>query len=192
MKWLSCIGVLWCFYTSDSYAAEVLQYNVELKQAHYLLTLEMRIAGKRDQVYAILMDFDHTTQLNDHIKLSKLLFSKNNLHTVRMEAEGCVLFFCKRVGQTQLVTEWGNGKITTLTDPDDSDLAYGQTEWQLTAEDDHTRIHYYADYMPNFWVPPVIGPPILKSRLLDEAKKTFIGVERRIKASHAPITPTPH
>lgn len=163
-------------------AAEVLHHDMEFKDKHYVLSLEMRVNGTMAQVYTILTDFNHFNTLNDSIKKSQLLFNNNNVSTVEVIAEGCVLLFCKTIKQVQVVTELGNGKIDAITDPDESDMAFGETHWQLTAAGRSTTVKYQSDYVPDFWVPPVIGPAILKSRLLEEAQKTIHGIEARIKA----------
>ncbi len=165
-----------------SHAAEVLQHEITFKDKHYVLSLDMRVNGTVDQVYAILTDFDHFKTLNNSIKHSQLLFNNKHVSTVEVIAEGCVLLFCKRVKQIQIVTEQGNGKIDSITDPDDSDIAYGEAHWQLTNDGKQTKVQYRSDYVPKFWVPPIIGPAILKSRLLEEAQKTIHGIEARIKA----------
>jgi hypothetical protein len=163
-------------------AAEVLHHDIKFKDKHYVLSIEMRVTGTMEQVYSILTDFNHFNTLNSSIKKSQLLFSNHNVATVEVTAEGCVLLFCKTIKQVQVVTELGNGKIDAITDPDESDMAFGETHWQLTAEGKSTNVKYSSDYVPKFWVPPVIGPAILKSRLQEEAQKTIHGIEARIKA----------
>ena len=163
-------------------AGEVIRHNIEFKDEHYVVDLDMRIKGEMAQVYAVIMDFNHLSLVNDTIKDSELIFSHNKVHTVRVDSEGCVLFFCQKIKQIQLVTELVDGKIQSLTDPDESDLKFGSVQWQLTAEDGNTRIRYQGDYVPKFWVPPLIGPAIFKSRLLEESQKTVIGIEQRVKS----------
>lgn len=182
MSWLLRSVLLFGVSATIAHATEVLQHDIKFKDKHYILSLDMRVAGTVDQVYAILTDFDHFNTLNNSIKHSQLLFNNQHVSTVEVIAEGCVLLFCKRVRQIQIVTEQGNGKIDSITDPDDSDMAYGEAHWQLTAEEKQTKVQYRSDYVPKFWVPPIIGPAILKSRLLEEAQKTIHGIEARIKA----------
>jgi hypothetical protein len=182
MKLTTAIGLCLLLNNLPARAGEVIDHNIEFKDEHYVMDLDMRIEGGMPQVYAIILDFNNLTLLNDTIKLSEVVFSQNKVHTVRLESEGCVLFFCKQIKQIQLVTELGDGKIQSFTDPDESDLIFGAVQWQLTAEEGNTRIHYHSDYVPGFWVPPVIGPAIFKSRLLEEALKTVNGIEQRVKS----------
>lgn len=165
---------------TPNWAGEVLHHDIQYQDKHYVLDLDMRIVGEHNRVRGVLLDFPHLTQLNNTIKVSKLLFSSGNVHSVLIETEGCVLFYCKRVKQVQLVTEIAHDVIQSTTDPDESDFHHGQTQWQLFDEGKHTRIHYHSDFVPKFWIPPLIGPAILKSRLLEEAQKTLNGIERQL------------
>lgn len=179
------LTILFVTVLHSAQAGEVLHHDIQYKDKHYVLDLDMRINGDHTQVRAVLLDFPHLTRLNDTIKVSKVLFSSGNVHSVQIETEGCVLFYCKRVKQVQLVTEIAHDVIQSTTDPEESDFHHGQTKWQLFDEGKATRIHYHSDFVPKFWVPPLIGPPILKSRLLEEAKKTLNGIEKQLNPSAA-------
>jgi len=75
------------------------------------------------------------------------------------------------------VSELDNGYIMSVTLPEQSDLKYGRTLWEIIDEGKITRIKYNADYVPDFWVPPLFGPAIFKERMLKEGKKTINGIE---------------
>jgi hypothetical protein len=62
----------------------------------------------------------------------------------------------------------GNGDILTRTDPGMSDFEHGEETWQIRAEGRGTRLHYRASLTPSFFIPPYIGPWLLKSRLREE------------------------
>ena len=47
----------------------------------------------------------------------------------------------------------------------------------MQAEDDRTRLHYTAEVEPNFFIPPLIGPPVVKYFLRQEIQLTAIEVE---------------
>lgn len=137
----------------------------------------MRVEGKYDDIYRILIDFDNITAVNDTIVFSKRLKSEGKVHTVHFESVGCIWFFCRRVKQIVKVTELGRGYIMSVTDPTQSDLEYGRTLWEVIDEGKTTRIKYNADYVPDFWVPPLIGPYLFKGRMLEEGLKTINGIE---------------
>ncbi|MGH8581113.1 MAG: hypothetical protein ACREVK_13695 [Gammaproteobacteria bacterium] len=58
-----------------------------------------------------------------------------------------------------------NGDIITRVVPEESDFSYGRCHWRtrsLTAQ--ASRIALSAEVTPAFWVPPLIGPWILKTQ----------------------------
>lgn len=165
------------FLAKPVHAGELIHSYVNHDGDHYILHLDMRVEGKYDDIYRILIDFDNITAVNDTIVFSKLLKSEGKVHTVHFESEGCIWFFCRRVKQVVKVTELGRGYIMSATDPTRSDLEYGRTLWEVIDEGKTTRIKYNADYVPDFWIPPLIGPYLFKNRMLEEGQKTINGIE---------------
>jgi hypothetical protein len=165
-------------------AGELLEAFAAHRDDHYLLHLDMRIKGKYADVYKILVDFNHIPQVNDSIKSSQELEHHGKVHRVRIVGEGCVWIFCRRIQQVEIVTERDDGYIVSITDPTHSDLRYGRTLWHIIDEGKTTRVQYNADFVPAFWVPPLIGPMIFKHRILKEGQKTINGIERLIQPQH--------
>jgi len=159
-------------------AGELLASRVEHRGDHFLLHLDMRIHARAADVYAVLVDFPHLPKVNDAIQSAEELQHKGRMHRVRMVIEGCVWIFCRRVKEIDTVTESGDGYIVSVTDAEHSDFHYGRALWQVIDEGKTTRVKYNADYVPAFWVPPLIGPAIFKHRMLKEGKKTINGIER--------------
>lgn len=172
---LTLFSLLWL---PNSHAGEVSHSHVDYDDGHYLVRLEMKIEAELETVYALLTDFNHLKLLNETIKVSRLLDSKNQQHHVLIAVEGCVWIYCKRVKQVQRVTEMGQGYIQAVTLPDKSDMEYGRVLWHIRQEGDFTIVHYRADFVPAFFIPPLIGPYIMKGRLLEEGEKTIEGIER--------------
>ena len=161
-------------------AGEVIKATVDHQDDHYLLHLDMRIQGKAAAVYRVLVDFNHLDRINDSIKSSQDLESKGKVHRVRVVAKGCVWIFCRTISQIQVITELSGGYLMSITEPTKTDLRYGHVLWQVIDEGNTTRIKYNADFVPAFWVPPLIGPLIFKHRLLEEGQKTVNGIERLV------------
>ena len=78
------------------------------------------------------------------------------------------------------------GHIVTTVVPGESNFADGRAEWLIEAVDDsHTRISVNARQTPTFWIPPVIGPMLLRHVFLREVQETRSNIER-IAQSAAP------
>jgi len=159
-------------------AGEVQQAHVDYDDGHYLVKFIMKIEAEVDTVYAILTDFNNLDKLNKSIKHSQRLKSEGKHHLVRIEAKGCVWLFCQEIIQTQRVTEQGRGYISAVTLPEQSNLAYGRVLWHIQQHDEFTIISYHTDIVPAFFVPPLIGPYFMKTRLLEKAGETIQNIER--------------
>lgn len=159
-------------------AGEVSHSHVDYDDGHYLVRLVMKIEAEMETVYAILTDFDNLHELNRSIKQSRLLKSEGKHHLVKIEAEGCVWFFCQQLIQTQWVTEQGRGYISAVTLPEKSNLEYGRVLWHIRQQGEYTIISYRTDIVPGFFVPPLIGPYIMKKRLLKKAQETIQTIEQ--------------
>lgn len=140
----------------------------------------MRIQGKYADVYRALIDFNHIPRINDSIKSSKVLAHHGNVYRVHIVGEGCVWIFCRRIQQVEVVTVRKDGYLFSVTDAAHSDFRYGRALWHITDEGKTTRVQYNADFVPAFWVPPLIGPMIFKHRILEEGQKTINGIERQL------------
>jgi hypothetical protein len=57
------------------------------------------------------------------------------------------------------------GHIRTVTLPDRSDFKRSISEWVIEREGSVSRMIYTLEMEPDFFVPPLIGPPILKRTL---------------------------
>ena len=62
--------------------------------------------------------------------------------------------------------------------PGQSDLKSGRVHWQLRAEGEGTRLFYRSETEPDFWVPAVIGPWMIRRLLLGEVRATTAHIER--------------
>ncbi|MGD8783254.1 MAG: hypothetical protein PVG75_02400 [Thioalkalispiraceae bacterium] len=159
-------------------AGELLHSYVNEDNDRYVLHLDMRINAEYDDVYLVLMDFSKMPEINDSVTSARLLESNGKQHTLVFVTEGCIWFFCESVKQVATVSELGQGYILTKADPEKSNLRYGKSLWQVIDEGETTRVKYNAEYIPDFWVPPIFGSSILQSRLLKEGQKTIHGIER--------------
>jgi len=181
-QWLKLAAVLlFLCLTGQAHAGKLINAYVDYEDGHYLLNLDMLVEAPMKNVYEVLMDANHLTDISETIKQSRLIKSEGVQQWVYLETEGCIWFFCRLVKQTQLVTEMGGGYIMVVTLPEQSDMEYGKALWKLQTEDDLTRIIYSADFVPGFWVPPLIGPWLMRHRLLEEGKKTINGIETRAR-----------
>ena len=72
--------------------------------------------------------------------------------------------------------------------PQFSNLEQGVTEWMLTADGENTRLVYRMELTPKFWIPPLIGPPIIRYVLTKGGKDALQRLEaaaRELDVAHS-------
>ena len=92
--------------------------------------------------------------------------------------EGCVFLWCKsfvRVGHLELKP---TSEVVAIADPDESDFKRSYERWQLMAEGSGTTLVYEFEMVPDFWVPPIIGPFMIQRALRSGGENALQRIER--------------
>ena len=148
-------------------AAEIRQAAIQHTGNRYVVAVDSQVATTPRRVSALLNDFDHFDQLHHTIIVSKLLErTTNGDHRVLIVARPCVLMFCKNISQVAAFRSISETHLRATMESNADDFSFGELEWHLQPSGDGgTRVQFDAELEPAFWVPPVIGPWILKHTL---------------------------
>ena len=160
-------------------AGEVEFAHAENEGNEYRLNLGMRIQAGKDDVFALLTDHDGLRNISD-ILTESISLQRINDNTIRrrLVAETCVLFFCFKAVMVEDAQEFPEGRILAVMVPEQSDFHYGRTEWSVNAIDEQqSQILYRCELQPSFWIPPVIGPFVLKRKMINEARDSILKIE---------------
>ena len=150
-------------------AATVLQTDVTHKAGRYTVTFEFGVAADANTVRRVLTDYDHLDRLSRVVQKSEQLSpGDDGRPRVRVVMHSCFLFFCQTVHKLETVTEFSDGRLVVIADPAESDYRYSRVEWRIHAEPARTRVTYQAEHEPAFFVPPLIGPWVVKMRIRRE------------------------
>jgi len=165
-------------------AGEILSSDVTLEAGQYAVTVEAVIHAPLDKVYHSITDYNNLAAINPSIEESRvLLVMSPDRHRVRSVIKVCILIFCKRIVQVQDVTRVDGRTIEAVTLPGDSDFIHGMARWQLTPAGKTTRLHFTQEFIPDFWVPPIIGPWLIQRKLVQEVTETAMYIEIRDEVS---------
>jgi hypothetical protein len=166
-------------------AGDILSSDVTLEAGQYAVTIEAAINAPLNVVYRSITDYNNLATINPSIEESRvLLVMSPDRHRVRSVIKVCILVFCKRVVQVQDVTRVDARTVDAVTLPGDSDFRYGVARWQLTPAGEATRLHFTQEFIPDFWVPPIIGTWLIQRKLLQEVTETAMYIEVRDEASN--------
>jgi hypothetical protein len=163
-------------------AGEVQHASVDYRDGDYSIDISVRINGDKDTIYGIATDYKQLSRLSDLIIEAGLInHTDADGRTVvrrRMVTKSCVLRFCFDAILIEDLWEPQSGIIKSVFIPEESDFLYGEAIWHVTRLDDtHTLVSFNSKFKPAFWIPPLIGPLLIKRMMLDAARQTIQNIE---------------
>jgi hypothetical protein len=162
-----------------AWGAEVRNIEVSEHHGRYTVSFEALVNVPVDRALHLMLTPDLWPQLTPIITDAKVLArDTSGPRRVQVTFHDCVLIFCKTLRKTEDVTIGSDGRIESLAIPAESDFSYASEDWQIVAEDGGTRIRYRSEMVPGFFVPPLIGPYILKSRMRAQLIQTATNLEK--------------
>lgn len=165
----ACLVTLGVTFALPAAAADVLHTEVSYRAGRYTVLFEFQVAADTGAVYRLLTDYDRLDRLSRVVQYSERLSPGDDGRTrVRVVLESCVLFFCRRVRKLESITEYPETRILAEADPAESDYRHSRVEWRIEARDGQARVRYQAEQEPAFFVPPLIGPWLISSRIRSE------------------------
>lgn len=163
-----------------AHAAEITQSEIKFVGRAYLYQFEVNIDAPIDATRQIVTDYNNTDKINDGVVDSRILetYDEHNLKR-KLWIEYCLLIFCFDLLFVENVEEIDGNKIVTTVIPSESNFKRGTATWTLTAlSDTQTQIKVIAEQEPDFWIPPVIGPPLMRRAFTKEIEETVEKIEQ--------------
>ncbi len=163
-------------------AGDVQHASVDYHKGDYSVDISVKVSGDRDTIYNITTDYKQLSRLSDLIIESGLIdrVDENGVKIVRrrLVTRTCVLSFCFNAILIEDLWEPETGIIRSNFVPAESDFLYGEAIWQVLRIDAaNTMINFHSKFKPAFWVPPLLGPLVIKRMMLDAAKQTINNIE---------------
>ena len=160
-------------------AAELRDIAVVYEEGVYSVDSEVWFDAPQDSVYAVFADWDLSTEFSSAIVEARSIGpDAQGRHGYYVRNRGCILFFCKSVVRTGTVEMTPDIKLTASADPEQSDFDISDEQWLFHSEDGRTVVHYSLKMKPGFWVPPVIGPYLIKRKLRDDGGDALDRIEQ--------------
>jgi hypothetical protein len=155
LGWSSCVS-----------GADLRSVTVELGDKRYHLVSMAWFADSREDLYRVLSDYDlfrkFTSAFVDTHNVAPDELGRPRFYT-RME--GCVLLFCKSLRRNGYLILKPDEEIIAISLPEQSDFKHSHERWQLQEDGEGTLMTYDFEMEPDFWVPPLIGPFVIKRTL---------------------------
>ena len=166
-------------------AAEVRSLQLDREGQRYFLESESFIHAPVEFVYDVLTDYEQFGRVSKIFEESRFLDPEpDGTPLAYTKARGCIIFFCTTVERVERLELTPPSEIIATVIPERSNVQYGRAHWQLEPEGNGTRLLYNLEMEPGFWVPPVIGPWLIKRRLRDGGMRAAQRVENLAREVH--------
>jgi ribosome-associated toxin RatA of RatAB toxin-antitoxin module len=134
--------------------------------------------------YSVMTDFDHLADFLPGLQSSRIVSLPGEPLRLRQVGRSVLGFPILAVDVTLAVIldpprEFTFMKIT-------GNLRQMRGTWRFTGGTTECAIDYHAEIEPDFWVPPLIGPLLIKQQVRAQAKALVAEIHRRAQATPNP------
>ncbi len=165
-------------FAASAFAYEIATLDVTHDDGHYTVNFSVWLAAPAGHVRALSTDYANLAQLSDLVAESRVLSISGNTTRLKLVLRACLLFLCKSVSRVEDVVAEANGDITTRALPEQSDFRVATERWRILAEGSGTRFVYQAELEPDFFIPPIVGPFIMRRVMESELRESAVRFER--------------
>ncbi len=171
----ACLVLYLALLAHPALAADVESVTVAHDDGVYKVSMSVLVDVPAAAAYAVMTDFENLPEVNQSVVFAERL-PGNRLHT---KVDMCITVFCRSIEQTQQVKTSAPDTLRMTVIPQLSDFSFGVAQWRFMPVTAHSsRLFFNAQLQPDFWIPPLIGPWLVKNKLQQEAQITSSGIER--------------
>jgi len=159
-------------------AAEIRSIEVQYEGGRYSLESVAWFDAGVDETFKVFSTWDYSSQFSGAIVEARDLDpDPDGRPGYFIINKGCVLFFCKSMVRQGYVEAQHNQDLRAVADPLVSDFQQFEESWQFSEEDGGTSVRYQLQMVPDFWVPPAIGPFVIKRKLRNDGGDALDRIE---------------
>lgn len=153
--------------------------TVDHKKKRYHVEMHARMDTSAERAYEVFTTYERLVEINDAIiKSERIEGASDGQQRIHTQVRVCVMGICRIFDQVQDMQKSPPDLLVANVIAEHSNLKFGQARWRIWDEDGRARLHFQAEIEPGFWVPPVVGPWLIKRKLESEAEQTANGIER--------------
>ena len=172
------LAALLLLLTLNVSSAELRDVYVEKIEKRYNLISYTYIDASAEDLFRVLIDYDLFTKFTSAFAESRNVApDEQGRPRFYTRMEGCVIWWCKSLVRNGYLLLKPSSEIIAIVNPDTSNFNYSRERWRLRKEGDGTLLIYEFDMEPGFWVPPVIGPFLIKRTLRSGATDAVERIE---------------
>jgi len=152
--------------------------EVDQVEGRYIMHSEVWFAADIEAIFAVFLDWDLSPKFSSAIVDARNVEpDASGRQRFYVRNRGCILFFCVSVERNGFVEHDPHKIIRATIDPAVSDFYLSNESWRFHKEGTGTVVAYSLEFEPKFWVPPVIGPYVIKRKLREDGGGAFNRIE---------------
>jgi hypothetical protein len=183
--------LVWLLWSASAAGATIHSAAVSYQSGSFIVEVDALLDCAETKARALLTDYNQLERLIPAVERSEILDVREpGDYRVRTVSYTCLWFYCKRLTRVQDVVEAHDGSITAIVVPELSEFSHGTMRLNLWQETAGTRILIRSEVTPDVWIPPLLGPWLIKRELHAEALQTVRNLER-VAAEATPTDPGP-
>ena len=174
------LGVSCCF-------AQPVLVQIEKRGEAVVVDVQATVDAESRHVWAVLTDYEHMAQFLSMLESSAVVSRQGNSLQVEQTGaaqHGLLHFRFHSLRAVELLP--GKEIRSQLIQGDFK--RYGFVT-RVTDQGDRTLITHHGEYVPNTWVPPGIGPALIKTETAKQYEELIAEMLRRQSAAAAPGPP---
>ncbi|MFO8151784.1 SRPBCC family protein [Thioalkalivibrio sp.] len=176
--WLLPWLLLWVL-APDAVAEPDVDVSFDGSRLEFRLDATMR--APPSQVETVLNDYSRFDRVLPLVVESRSLGEvADGVERVATRMRGCVLFLCREIDHVfdvrAIPGQWSSG----ITVPELSRIRRGHMSWRIEAQDGdgaRSRLQLYGYFEPDFSVPRLLGPPLVRLWVGSELEKSVGRIE---------------
>jgi hypothetical protein len=179
MRQAAAAVLLFAFSVGTTCAAELRSIQVDHDKGRYTVASEVWFDASVEQVFEVFRQWDLSTQFSSAIAESRdLAVDEHGRPGYFVRNEGCLLFFCKSFVRQGYVELKVNEELRAIADPASSDFKLSRESWTFVEENGGTVVSYKLLMEPDFWIPPGIGPYLIKRKFRNNGGDAIDRIEQ--------------
>lgn len=172
-----------CAFLSSAHAAtsDGIEVTLDIDGRNIHLDVTALADATPTEVWNVLTDFDHMAGFISNLKSCRIIARNGDLLTVEQHGtagSGPITFSLDSVREIRLKPYESIRSHLVSGDMKQFD---GQTT--LSEENGKTRLHYHSDAISANWIPPFVGPRVIKSEIREQFTEMLAEVQRRKQAT---------
>jgi hypothetical protein len=166
-----------------AHAAQVLDVQVTRAGGGFVIRMHIAIDAAPPAVFRALQAYRAMMRYNPDLRAARVeptgVPGRVRLFTA---VHTCVLVFCKTMHQAEVMTAIAtpNGGVLEAQFLPRGDFQAGRGRWTVrpcSTAGAMSCMDVWIELVPAFWVPPVIGPWVIRKKMVEEARYTGEGLE---------------